>query len=428
VGYPIGTDLQFTPGPNGTTIITTTQDGQMKAPQDQTVNPSVPATLYAMPNQVLNCMVTPATDWDHYAMTGVNYPNDGGYVADTVSYVWSCKPVAGTFSWTDGNGKLQTGSTAPVAAASWTAPTAAGDYVLTCTIDDGAPAVDYGTRDDPAIGASVTVTVPNFSMETRRHGSMTAIPDPNNPGSTILVPAPYGSLANVAAGAIQDSNHQADLLVTATDQKGNPLAGVPVAPPVVTVGDYYATQGVATLNSGVTGSDGTVSGAYQSSDEETTVTLTLNTIGPSVSIDQHWNENPASWQMAAFFDYDTPNSIAFVPTFTDGSQIPITGHTVEFDATFVDTWVWDPDADGGAGGYDEIQYTTDPSLADPGAQVPVIYQPDLSGLAALSPSTAGDSGSGTYSTALSVPFNGLCVVDLVDIGLKDGNVYSLKGN
>jgi hypothetical protein len=198
VGYPIGVDMQQTQNPDGTTTTTTTPNGQMTAPQDQTGSSPVPLNVYAMPNQALTCSVTPATDWDHWAMTGINWPTDGGYVADSVtSYAWSCS-----------GGAITTSNGATV----WTAPSAAGTYTITCTMDDMPAAVvapDSGTRDDQAVARSVTVIVPRYSLSIRRSGAM--IPDPNNPGSTI--PAPFDPYDIVDLATISWETRDEDVYV-----------------------------------------------------------------------------------------------------------------------------------------------------------------------------------------------------------------------
>jgi hypothetical protein len=328
VGYPIGVDMQQTQNPDGTTTTTTTPNGQMTAPQDQTGSSPVPLNVYAMPGQALTCSVTPATDWDHWAMTGINWPTDGAYAADTVSYCWSSSP-SGTFTWTDPvTENTDTGSTATAASATW-APSGAGVYTLTCTMDDGAPSVAYGTRDDKPIAPSVKVIVPNFSLAVRRTGS----------GES------FASLASVAAGGQSPQEHDADVRVTAVDQNGAPLAGVPIQPITVS-GDQTATA--PTTTGCATGADGTWTGTFVSgTSSSTSVTLTMDAL--TATVNQEWDtvaNNPDHWSDTNDWDYGTAYPITYTCSFQDGgTAVPIASHAVLLTVDSLDVWDWSDDAD-----------------------------------------------------------------------------------
>jgi hypothetical protein len=294
VGYPIGVDMQQTQNPDGTTTTTTTPNGQMTAPQDQTGSSPVPLNVYAMPNQALTCSVTPATDWDHWAMTGINWPTDSGYVADSVtSYAWSCS-----------GGAITTSNGATV----WTAPSAAGTYTITCTMDDMPAAVvapDRGTRDDVALVRSVSVIVPNYTLGVRLGGTNDA----------------FSSTCNVAASVGDWST--SDIQILATDGNGNPVAGAPA--PVLNVDNGSVATGVFHAASAVcaAGSDaaGYIMGTYQASDISGSVIISIAPGGSTASVSQHWNDVgavPTCASETAF--YGIPVDIDYKMAFNDSDE------------------------------------------------------------------------------------------------------------
>jgi hypothetical protein len=356
VGYPIGVDMQQTQNPDGTTTTTTTPNGQMTAPQDQTGSSPVPLNVYAMPNQALTCSVTPATDWDHWAMTGINWPTDSGYVADSVtSYAWSCS-----------GGAITTSNGATV----WTAPSAAGTYTITCTMDDMPAAVvapDCGTRDDQAVARSVTVIVPSISMGVRRNGATVA--DPNNPGGTMA--APFSSSATVAAGNVQTAEHEGDVQFTATNADGTPAAGVPLALTGVIVsggqgptdppGNVDATFAIPALTTDSHG-QAVAPGAFLSGSrtENTVVQAQFqNGQGPQATFTQVWNElsDSDAWSYDPYFEYDLASTISYTMQFEDGgSAVPITSHAAHMVTEAVGGYEWTPTDDEGDGDYEPEYY------------------------------------------------------------------------
>ena len=129
------------------------QGGLMTAPQDQTVIPASPATFDVAVGALLSCSVQAATDADHWKIyyTGTTNVQSEGDTADTITYTWDDGGAGGSFD----------DSTA--SSTTWTAPTTAGAYTLTCTVDDGGTLVapETGTRDDDPVVSSVVVTVHN---------------------------------------------------------------------------------------------------------------------------------------------------------------------------------------------------------------------------------------------------------------------------
>jgi hypothetical protein len=121
------------------------EDGRMAAPQDQAVPPEQRTAVTVAPNASIQCEVEEAHDFDRWSAAG----GRSGSEADSVSYAWSAS--GGTFT-----------TATSERSATWQAPSQAGTYTLSCSIDDGGvlPQGDAGSRDDaPALVRSVEVMV-----------------------------------------------------------------------------------------------------------------------------------------------------------------------------------------------------------------------------------------------------------------------------
>lgn len=135
--------------------------GRMLNPQNQTVTPITPSEVVVCAGGPLPCAVEAATDNDKLTPIGCGTPDTR---TDPIRYKWEATTSTGlpVNGFADANSRIT----------SWTAPSASGDYILTCRIDDpwddtppgavtGASAGEVGNRNDPATVRQVTVTVTN---------------------------------------------------------------------------------------------------------------------------------------------------------------------------------------------------------------------------------------------------------------------------
>jgi len=391
VGTPIGTDL--TPiagsldqyGNQLYTQVPITMAITTPPPAGQTEPSPPPTSVVAASGQPYGVSVLGAVDWDHF-IDGVQ----SIYVAGTVNYSWTCS--GGSF----------TGSTTG-ASPTWNAPTTPGNYTVTCTINDDSDtgtspdaikAPDTGTRyDDSPQHASVTFIVPTFTLNVARHGSS------DTPGAS----------TTVAAGGLSSDEHKADVSVIATDTGGNPVAGAAVPKMTVSSGSGVTVMATPPDTSGaVTGADGSWSGTFESGDLVTDVTLTA--ANASATVSQAWDDvtDGSDYEFDPDYQYDAGNGVAFSPKFLDGSNmVPITGHSMQFEVLAVSFWHWDDLIDD----YDAEAVATE-------AQIP-----DLAYFGGVP--VQGD-GNGSYSDALTVPFDIYNIADLDSItwDVVDNDVYS----
>ena len=127
---------------------TVKENGRMVLPQDQTGDDPVPEHVKVAAGATIDLLVEAATDVDHWKIEPVG---DEGYDNDTVTYSWeaSSGEIVGD---TDKRG------------AKWQAPTEAGTYTITCTIDDTPKEIaadEDGERDDTSVKRTVEVEVVN---------------------------------------------------------------------------------------------------------------------------------------------------------------------------------------------------------------------------------------------------------------------------
>jgi len=268
----------------------------------------------------------------------------------------------------------------------------AGSWIVTLkvTVDYSDPAPNGPTWHGEA-AENITATCNlNATVLVRRSGSG------NTPGSS----------ATVAAGAITNAAHQADVFVQATP----PLAGIYVDAPAIANGAGQEANASIAPACTTTGNTGQAAFTFTSSDTVQPVALSLT--GSSAAINQDWDDvtDGSDWSFYPFFDLGVPGSITFTPQFLDGTApVAITAHVMQFVLASVSGTICDPNT----GLTTDYSYeSTDPTAAG--------YTPDLSAYATFDPESAPDSGDGTYTSGLTVTDDTL---DTFEFDAYDENAY-----
>lgn len=158
----------------------------------------------------------------------------------------------------------------------------------------------------------------------------------------------YSGSATVAAGGKSTSEHQADVVVIATDDDGNPMSGISVDAPTIQNGEGVETDASVSVVNATTDGDGKAYFTFTSSDIVGDVTLEEDggESSASASISQSWTQDldDGNWEYDEYFDYDTPSDITFIMALDSGETIPIAGHDIRFVTTEVSGWEWNPAA------------------------------------------------------------------------------------
>jgi hypothetical protein len=266
-------------------------------------------------------------------------------------------------------------------------------------------APDCGSRDDVSVARSVTVIVPSYSLSIRRSGATVQVTDPNT-GVTTTQPAPYTFSATVAAGGLATQPHEADVLITVTDDKGNPLAGVPPPAVAVSQGSGYTVAAAVAFAPGVTSNpSGNINGTFVSGDIVTSG-LALTVGAASATVAQDWNDTGnKAWEYDPYFYVDVASNVQFSPCIADTYGLAaISGHTMKLVVTHVDGTYIDDNGD-------DQYYSLD---SDPNSPDPV----DLSPYAAFDNTI--ERPSGVYSANLTIYDES---VDNVEFDAIDETIY-----
>jgi hypothetical protein len=248
--------------------------------------------------------------------------------------------------------------------------------------------------------------VPTFSIQVRGIG-----------GS-------YGSSATVGAN-IGDLT-EADVEVTASDSKGNPLSGATVNNPTLSANSAGAFVPATVSCSGTTDVKGHVDGTYTAGDDTVTVTITTAQGGATASVTQDWNDNPNPWQNDTnAWDWDTPLTITYNMELSDeGDYWPLDGHILDFVTDEIEEYDYNPngdetDADGDPiAEYDYHDYYEDSPDGD------VSFSPASGDITYAGPA---DSGQGNYTGTLTVASDDSAIVVYVGTDIEDQFTYGSGG-
>jgi hypothetical protein len=196
---------------------------------------------------------------------------------------------------------------------------------------------------------AVSITAYSATLSLKRNGSS---------GSA-------STATTVAAGGLGGVEHSAELILQTTPA----VVGVVFGAPAISSGgqDASGTQN-ATASWGQAATDGAgkLTGTFTSGNRVELTTITQNYgAGSTLSVtaDQVWNKlegQAEAWEYEPYYDIGAASPIAYKMTFE--GEVPITGHTVEFETKSITGWEWNPtkpiDEDGDGvtdylGGYDE---------------------------------------------------------------------------
>lgn len=244
----------------------------------------------------------------------------------------------------------------------------------------------------------------------------------------------FGGVATVAAGAVGNEVHQADVEITVKDEQGTPQVGVAVPGVRVKSGGRGTTElpgditAAVSINGTTTDADGKVYGTFTSGNREEDTVLILDVDGdqetsenePTATITQVWNELPyeEAWSPDEEWNYDAEQPLYYKMAYSDGVSVPIKGHSMTPVTILLEGFEWDD-----AGGED----WDDDGIPD-GDYLPVTYDGrgnvESSGWGDLIEYSAvtGDA-NGKYSFTRKVRFDWDFLADNTDFDLVDNNAY-----
>jgi hypothetical protein len=375
---------------------------RMTAPQNKTQDPFAPLKVAILPYRRLGCAMESAADKDCWTEGEDEEVHEEG---DSVTYTWTCS--GGGFVVTNEEGEEELTSSVTGPGATWQAPASSGRYGITCTINDEAPAVPNGSRDDAAVSDSVDVEVVSVSLS--------------------------GDPSTVAAGAKDNAAHKSTITTRVTDSSGQPVSGIEVPNPEVVVeeeegeAEDFVTPTVI-MNGSTSGSDGTITGTFKSGNrvQDAVIQIDLNPgsarEGPTTSISQVWLSS-YEWGGDGFVPYEA-SPISF--TMKLSGDVPIVGHSLTFSTAGLTGAEWDSteeiDEDGDGvvdyvGEYvDDVSYDEE-DLEDAG----------YNGLVSYTGADEGPDGvyAGTMTVSDKIGSDGYIdyFVDFVWVNAEDNDVY-----